>query len=65
MGLFDHINYSDLYIELMIETISQKSSLNIYLIIVWKTIPRDSIWTFVKIVKMIPLTVDSKMLIGQ
>ena len=65
MGLFDHINYSDLYIELMIETISQKSSLNIYLIIVWKAISRDSIWTFVKIVKLIPLTVDSKMLIEQ
>ena len=65
MGLFDHINYSDLYIELMIETISLKSSLNIYLIIVWKTISRDSILTLVKIVKLIPLTVDSKMLIGQ
>ena len=65
MGFFDHINYSDLYIELMIETISQKSSLNIYLVIVWKAILRDSIWTFVKIVKLIPLTVDSKMLIGQ
>ena len=49
----------------MIETISLKSSLNIYLIIVWNAIPRDSIWTFIKIVKMIPLTVDSKMLIGQ
>ena len=65
MGSFNHINYSNDYIELMIETISLKSSLNIYLIIVWKTISRDSIWTNVKIVKLIPLTADSKMLIGQ
>ncbi len=65
MELFDHINYSDFYIKKMIDTISQKSLFDINLIIVCKTISRDSILTFVKIVKLILLTADSKKLIGQ
>ena len=43
MELFDHINYSDFYIKKMIDTISQKSLFDINLIIVCKTISRDSI----------------------